>query len=221
MSEELTKTELGLEVPVKPGEGWRKHTAERWKRDDLVSYEMCIELIRGGEVNQSELARLVAENRAERGLSEGVSRNSIHALMMSSEFAPGEIDQIAQRAASVLRLQTLGKSIEMVDKVKSTKDLGALAMVATMGHNVAQTMGGKPTAISERRDKFSFEDFEAAKERARKKSLEGAIEAELLPVAVPLTIAKGGEAALTMVDGGLPEPERAGVPALHDVDAGN
>lgn len=167
---DLVKTELGLEVPERPEQSWRKHTAERWMRDDRESYDMCVFMIRQGELNQSELARLVAEHRAERGIEEGISRNTIHALMMSDEFTPGELDALAAKGASVLRAQTLGKASEMVDKVKSAKDLGALAMVATTGHNIAQTMTGKPTSIVEKTHKFSVQEFEALKAKAKAKA---------------------------------------------------
>lgn len=179
--EAITTTELGLKVPEKPEQAWRKHTAERWKRDDRESYDMCVFMIRQGELNQSELARLVAEHRAERGIEEGISRNTIHALMMSDEFSPGEIDALAEKNARILRAQTLNKASEIVDKVKSAKDLGALAMVATVGHNIAQTMSGKPTSIQERQHRFNVQDFDAIKARAAQKAK--VIEVEALPPA--------------------------------------
>lgn len=180
---DLVKTELGLKVPEKPEQAWRKHTAERWKRDDRESYEMCVFMIRQGELNQSELARLVAEHRAERGIEEGISRNTIHALMMSEEFSAGELDAIAAKGASVLRAQTLGKASEMVDKVKFAKDLGALAMVATTGHNIAQTMSGKPTSIQEKQHKFNVQDFDAIKAKAKAKA---AVVIDVMPEALPM-----------------------------------
>jgi hypothetical protein len=180
---DLVKTELGLDVPEKPEQAWRKHTAERWKRDDRESYEMCVFMIRQGELNQSELARLVAEHRGERGIEEGISRNTIHALMMSEEFSAGELDAIAAKGASVLRAQTLGKASEMVDKVRSAKDLGALAMVATTGHNIAQTMCGKPTSIQEKQHKFNVQDFDAIKAKAKAKA---AVVIDVMPEALPM-----------------------------------
>ncbi len=180
---DLVKTELGLKVPEKPEQAWRKHTAERWKRDDRESYEMCVFMIRQGELNQSELARLVAEHRAERGIEEGISRNTIHALMMSDEFSAGELDAISAKGASVLRAQTLGKASEMVDKVKFAKDLGALAMVATTGHNIAQTMSGKPTSIQEKQHKFNVQDFDAIKAKAAAKA---AVVIDVMPEALPM-----------------------------------
>jgi len=204
MSESLTTTELGLEVPEKPEQAWRKHTAERWKRDDRESFDMCVFMIRQGELNQSELARLVAEHRAERGITEGISRNTIHALMMSDEFSPGEIDTLAERHARILRAQTLNKAAEMVDKVKSAKDLGALAMVATAGHNIAQTMSGKPTSIVEKAHKFSVQDFEALKAKAKAKA---SVVIDVLPEALPE--ARNDEIRM-MND----ETQRAEVPAI-------
>jgi len=203
MSEPLTTTELGLKVPEKPEQAWRKHTAERWMRDDRESYEMCVFMIRQGELNQSELKRIVDEHRLERGIEEGISRNTIHALMMSDEFSPGEIDSLAEKQARILRAQTLGKASEMVDKVKSAKDLGALAMVATAGHNIAQTMAGKPTSIVEKTHKFSVQDFEAVKAKAKAKA---AVVIDVMPEALPMP--QNDE--IEMIND---EPQRAGVPA--------
>lgn len=186
--DDIVKTELGLEVPPKPGEAWREHTAERWKRDDLASYQMCVALIRTGMVNQSELARLVAEHRGERGITKGVSRNSIHALMMSDEFKPGEIEEIIARASRIATAQALDKVVEVVDKVTKPKDLGAVAMALNTVHTVKQISGGKPTSIVERRDKFSLQDFEGLRQKAR----ERVIEAKETAVA-PLTLTEGGD----------------------------
>lgn len=169
MSEEepLITTELGLTVPMKPDEEWREHTAERWKRDDRESFDLCCALIRTGMVNQSELKRIVDEHRARGGNKTGVSRNTIHALMMSDEFGAGEIEEIIGKAARITTAQALDKVSEMVDKVKKPKDLGAVAMALTTVHNVKQISSGRPTSIVEKRGKFSLQDFHAEREKAR------------------------------------------------------
>ncbi len=185
MSEEkLVKTDLGLEVPPKPNEEWREHTAERWKRDDRESYAMCCALIRTGLVNQSELARIVEKDRKDRGLKNGISRNTIHALMMSNEFGAGEIEEIIGKAARITTAQALNKVAEMVDKVKKPKDLGAVAMALTTVHNVKQISSGRPTSIVEKHSKFSLQEFEALKQKAREQVRDVGLVVEM-PLALP------------------------------------
>ena len=145
---------LPMDVPPRPGAEWRDHTAERWKERDPESYAECIYLIKTGVVNQSELARLF-----------GKSRNSIQALMMSDEFERGEINRIIERAALIGTAQMQDKLMELTEKVKSTKDMGALAMATTTMHNIKQISAGGPTEIKEHRHRFSVEDFEEARRK--------------------------------------------------------
>lgn len=163
----MTTTELGLEVPVKAGEEYRVHTAERWRdpqRGDPLSYEFCLYLIRTLLiVNRSELERQVSEHRARRGLP-GISRNSIIALINDPvEFKPGEIEDIIKRSAALLTMESTGKARELIDKSSSTKDIGAVAMMMTSAHNIKQLSSGGPTEIREHRHRFSIEDFEDAR----------------------------------------------------------
>lgn len=160
MSDTLTTTELGLEVPPKPAEEWREHTAERWKEREPETYAQAVHLIRSGLTNQSELARIF-----------GRCRNSIHALMMSAEFTRGEINAIIERAALIGTAQMQDKMMELTDKARSTKDLGAVAMGLTTMHNIKQISGGGPTEIKEVRHRFSIEDFEAARAQRKEKLL--------------------------------------------------
>ena len=155
-SQPTVKTELGLEVPEKPGDEWREHTAERWKEREPQTYEQCIHLIKSGLTNQSELARVF-----------GKSRNTIQALMMSDVFGRGEINAIIERAALLGTAQMQDKLMELTDKAKSTKDLGAVAMGLTTMHNIKQISAGGPTQVKEVRHRFSIEDFEEARERKR------------------------------------------------------
>ena len=46
MNDDMTTTELGLEVPLKPTEEYREHTAERWKEKDRESYDFALYLVR-------------------------------------------------------------------------------------------------------------------------------------------------------------------------------
>lgn len=154
MSGIVEQPALPMELPPRPGAEWREHTAERWKEREPESYAECVHLIKTGHVNQSELARVF-----------GKSRNSIQALMMSAEFERGEINQIIERAALLGTAQMQDKLMELTDKAKSTKDLGAVAMGLTTMHNIKQISSGGPTEIKEHRHRFSIEDFEEERKR--------------------------------------------------------
>lgn len=160
------RTELGLEVPVKEGEEYREHTAERWRERDPTSFEYCIHLIRNlGIVNRSELERQVDAHRAARNLK-GISRNCIIALINDTNvFKPGEITDIIARGSALLTMESIGAARELVEKAKSTKDLGAMAMVMTSANNIKQITGGGPTSVKVVHHKFDVEDFEAARRK--------------------------------------------------------
>lgn len=160
VSREHVTTELGMTVPVKPGEEYREHTAERWKERDPASYAFALHLIRDlGIVNRSEIERQVSRHREDRGLT-GISRNSVIALLNSpQEFKPGEINDIIARQAALLTMESVGAARELVDKAKSTKDLGAVAMTMTSAHNVKQLSSGGATQVKEVRHRFDIEDF--------------------------------------------------------------
>lgn len=161
VSREHVTTELGMTVPVKPGEEYREHTAERWKERDPASYAFALHLIRDlGIVNRSEIERQVSRHREERKLP-GISRNSVIALLNSTqEFKPGEINDIIARQAALLTMESVGAARELVDKAKSTKDLGAVAMTMTSAHNVKQMSSGGPSQVKMVVHKFDLEDFE-------------------------------------------------------------
>lgn len=166
-----TRTELGLEVPEKEGQEYRVHKTDRWRdpadpRGDPLSYDYCIHLIRDlGIVNRCELARLVDDHRAARG-KDGISRNSIIALINdTSVFKPGEINDIIARSSALLTMESIGAARDLVEKARSTKDLGAVAMVMTSANNIKQLSSGGPTQVKEVRHKFDVGDFEAARER--------------------------------------------------------
>lgn len=145
---------LPMELPPRPGAEWREHTAERWKEREPEAYAECLWLIRQGLVNQSELARTF-----------GVSRNTIQAVMMSGEFERGEINLIIQRAALLGTAQMMDKMMELTEKTKSTKDLGAVSMGLTTMHNINQIHSGGPTEIKVHHHRFSVDDFEEARRK--------------------------------------------------------
>jgi hypothetical protein len=176
----------GEALPPPPGEEYREHTAERWRdpvRGDPLSYDYCIYLIRElGITNRSELERQVDAHRKERGLG-GVSRNSIIALINDTTvFKPGEINQIIARSSALLTMESIGASRDLVEKAKSTKDLGAVAMVMTAAHNIKQIQSGGPTEIKAVHHRFSVDDFEKVKAAAQGK----VIEVETLKTPPPL-----------------------------------
>ena len=176
----------GEALPPPPGEEYREHTAERWRdpvRGDPLSYDYCIYLIRElGITNRSELERQVDAHRKERGLG-GVSRNSIIALINDTTvFKPGEINQIIARSSALLTMESIGASRDLVEKAKSTKDLGPLAMMMTSAHNIKQIQSGGPTEIKAVHHRFSVDDFEKVKAAAQGK----VIEVETLKTLPPL-----------------------------------
>lgn len=175
MSDMIT-TELGMQVPAKEGEDYRVHTSGNWQRTDPESYDYCIHLIRDlGIVNRSELVRLVDGHRAERGVR-GVSRNSVTSLINDpTVFKPGEINEIIARTSALLTMESIGAARELVERAKSTKDLGAVAMTLTSAHNVKQLSSGGPTEIKETRHRFSVADFERLKEETRGKIIEAEV----------------------------------------------
>jgi hypothetical protein len=184
MSEKLTTTELGLHVPEKPGEGYRKHTAERWKERDPTSYHMCIAMVRSGVLNQLELKRLVDANRKERGIAEEISRNCINALMLSSEFSENEILELTRKKALIVRSQGVDKTGELIDAATSPKDVGGVAMATKLMSDIVQVMSDRPTSIVEERQVLRVEDFNASVEELNRRALAAAgpvYEAEIIP----------------------------------------
>jgi len=146
---ETTTTELGLTVPVKPGEEWREHTAERWRVRDPEGFEFALYLVRElGLTNKSKMEDMVSAHRKARGM-EGISRNSIIALFNDrSEFKPGEIDEIIRRRSALLSADALDKVEELLYAAKAAKDLGAASMALTAVYNVKQLSSGGATRIS-------------------------------------------------------------------------
>ncbi len=167
---ELVKTELGLEVPPKPAEEWREHTAERWRERDRDSYDFAVYLVRElGVTNKSKIETMISEHRKARGL-EGISRNSIIALFNDrAVFQPGEIDEIIKRRSSLLTADALDKVEELLYAAKAAKDLGAAAMALTSVYNVKQLSNGGATRITGKTEESGEKSFTKFMERARKK----------------------------------------------------
>lgn len=171
----MVTTELGLEVPVREPV-WREHTAERFLSTDPEGHAMVCHLIRTGMVNQSELKKLVDEDRQARGIQTGVSRNTIAALMMSGAFAPGEIQEIIARSSAVVTAQGMSKMGELIDGAK-VKDLGGVAMAVTTAHNIKQLASGGPTAIV-RKETYSVDAFEELRRQVLEERKAGAVEVD-------------------------------------------
>jgi hypothetical protein len=191
----------GEALPPPPGEEYREHTAERWRdpvRGDPLSYDYCIYLIRElGITNRSELERQVDAHRKERGLG-GVSRNSIIALINDTTvFKPGEINQIIARSSALLTMESIGASRDLIEKAKSTKDLGAVAMVMTAAHNIKQIQSGGPTEIKAVHHRFSVDDFEKVKAAAQGKVIE--VETVKSPATLPEAVLESVLTPLTPV----------------------
>lgn len=184
---DTTITELGLEVPLKPGEEWREHTAERWRVRDPQGHAFALHLVRElGLTNKSKLEALVSEHRSARGLP-GISRNSIIALFNDrDEFKPGEIDDIIRRRSALLSADALDKIEELLYAAKAAKDLGAASMALTAVYNVKQLSSGSATRISgSTTDGAKARTFDEYLQRARARLADAppALEVEVLPVA--------------------------------------
>lgn len=175
------KLDNGEDLPPPVGEEYRRHTAGYWREKDPASFQFALYLIRDlGITNRSELERQVDAHRKERGIA-GVSRNTITALINdTSVFKPGEINEIIARSSALLTMESIGSARELVEKAKSTKDLGAVAMVMTSAHNIKQIQSGGPTEIKEVNHRFSVDDFEKVKAEARGKIVE-AETVEIIP----------------------------------------
>lgn len=139
----------GAPLPPPPAEGWREHTAGRFREQDAEGYAFACYLVRElGITNKSEIVRLVDEHRAARQM-EGVSRNTIIAMMNDPhEFKPGEIEEIIKRRSLLTTADALDKVEELLTKAKAAKDLGAAAMALTAVYNVKQLSSGGATRIS-------------------------------------------------------------------------
>lgn len=164
-------TELGLQVPIPPAHEWREHTAARWKERDPASHQFALHLVRElGITNKSQITELVDQHRAARQLP-GISRNSIIALFNdTTEFKPGEIDEIIRRRSSLLTADTLDKIETLLDKAKAAKDLGAAAMALTAVYNVKQLSSGGATRINANTaDGLKARTFDAYLAQARAK----------------------------------------------------
>lgn len=133
---------------------YREHTAAHWRRHDPETYGQCVELIRLGFVNQSELAAQFQR-----------SRNTIKALMME-EFTAAELHQIISRSAAIGTALALDKAMELLDKTSAAKDLGGVAMALTALHNVKQLASGGPTEIKRVEHRLSWEDFQKSRRLA-------------------------------------------------------
>jgi hypothetical protein len=79
-------------------------------------------------------------------------------------------------------MESIGASRDLIEKAKSTKDLGAVAMVMTAAHNIKQIQSGGPTEIKAVHHRFSVDDFEKVKAAAQGK----VIEVETLKTPPPL-----------------------------------
>lgn len=189
MNDDMTTTELGLQVPLKPTEEYREHTAERWKEKDRASYDFALHLVRElGLTNKTKIVEKVDEHRQIRGL-DGVSRNSVIALLNGPEFRPGEIEEIIKRRSLLTTADALDKIEELLDRAKAAKDLGAAAMALTAVYNVKQLSSGAATRITGKTEGETHKSFDRYLERARKKLKEAEgimIDITPPPAAVPI-----------------------------------
>ncbi|WP_395735221.1 hypothetical protein, partial [Prosthecobacter sp.] len=102
-------------MPPDPKLEYREHTAERWLRDDPEGYHACVEMIKRGEVNRSELARQFDR-----------SRNSISALIYA-EFSVEQLQEVIAKKGLIVTAEALDRQEDVIPNA-TAKELGALAM---------------------------------------------------------------------------------------------
>ncbi len=117
-------------MPPDPKHEYREHTAERWLRDDPEGYHACVEMIKRGEVNRSELARQFDR-----------SRNSISALIYA-EFSVEQLQEVIAKKGLIVTAEALDRQEDVIPNA-TAKELGALAMTSKAGMEVSKLARGQ------------------------------------------------------------------------------
>lgn len=127
-------------LPPRPIDAWREHTAKNWKSSDPESYAVCIEMItQHGITSISDLQREL------KALEIDKSRQTIAALMRS-EFSIEQLADLAAKNAAIARLQGTSKMAELIPDAKKS-DLMAVSMSSKLAHDIERSLNGMPTEI--------------------------------------------------------------------------
>ena len=128
------------DLPPRPIDAWRQHTAKNWKSSDPDSYAICIEMItQHGITNISDLERQLET------LGVKKSRQTIAALMRT-EFSIEQLADLAAKNAAIARLQGTSKMAELIPDAKKS-DLMAISVATKINHDIERNLNGMPTEI--------------------------------------------------------------------------
>jgi len=157
----------------------REHSGQRFFAQFPEVRQAVLTLLKEGNAI-SEIARVVGPfcGRADEGARDTGLRKLITGLAVSEGL---DLNDTARSKAAVLRDLAIDRASELTP-LASTKELGALSMVATQAHQIERNLGGQPISITEERVIFSVEDFtqslEAASPTSRKREAGPVVEAE-------------------------------------------
>jgi len=128
------------DLPPRPIDAWRQHTAKNWKSSDPDSYAICIEMItQHGITSISDLQREL------KALEIDKSRQTIAALIRT-EFSIEQLADLAAKNAAIARLQGTSKMAELIPDAKKS-DLMSVGMATKMSHDIERSLNGMPTEI--------------------------------------------------------------------------
>ena len=191
------------DLPPRPIDAWREHTAKNWKSSDPDSYAICIEMItQHGITNISDLERQLET------LGVKKSRQTIAALIRT-EFSIEQLADLAAKNAAIARLQGTSKMAELIPDAKKS-DLMAISVATKINHDIERNLNGMPTEIkavvtlsaqdrlAEARAKAAAAKAAAAKAAALEQQTSTVIEAEIIS-AIPAN-AKAEAPSLSEVD---------------------
>jgi hypothetical protein len=128
------------DLPPRPFDAWRQHTAKNWKSSAPDSYAICVEMItQHGITNISDLERQLET------LGVKKSRQTIAALIRT-EFSIEQLADLAAKNAAIARLQGTSKMAELIPDAKKS-DLMSVGMATKMSHDIERSLNGMPTEI--------------------------------------------------------------------------
>jgi hypothetical protein len=177
--ETMEEQRLPLDVPPRPFDGWREHTAKNWKSSAPDSYALALEMIREhGITCVSKLQQQLKE------LGVDKSRQTITALMRN-EFTTDQLAELAAKNAQIAVLQGTSKLVDLIPDAKKS-DMMAVSMSMKMAHDVERSLHGMPSEIKEVRQVSAEDRLQAARKVVEAKRLadrrEGAVDVQVLPV---------------------------------------
>jgi hypothetical protein len=187
-TETMEEQRLPLEVPPRPLDEWREHTAKNWRSSDPESYAVALEMIR--EHGLTCVSKLQVELEK---LGVKKSRQTIAALMRN-EFTTDQLSELAAKNAQIAVLQGTSKLVDLIPDAKKS-DMMAVSMSMKMAHDVERSLHGMPSEIKEVRQVSAADRLEEARKMVEARRLaerrEGAMEVEVVGVGDLVTGGQG------------------------------